>query len=234
MKGRMLPRYAAPRCRIHVQDVDAPRAQGDIEAAVAQLVTAVFVALARQEVDQSPGPAPNVVPRHLDACLFGLVGQVHGDQEALAVRLPTPRQDGPMSRPVGPPAPVAQAPFAISKGALAGCFEQPAVEGREVGIDRLRRSAAEEDRHAHLAPFQLALVEQARAGDREGHHRGGPVLGGSEGRGGPRLVVVLDEPNQPLLKGDIGQQVQLDTLGSAGGEPVVEPFVVAVVEAQLL
>ncbi len=58
--------------------------------------------------------------------------------------------------------------------------------------------------------------------------------GGAEHRGGPRLVVVLDEPHQPFLVGGVGEQVQSYLLGVLVHQPVVEALVVAEVEALLL
>ena len=46
--------------------------------------------------------------------------------------------------------------------------------------------------------------------------------------------MVLDEAHEPLLVADVGRQVPVDRLGALVHEPVVEPLVVAVVEALLL
>ena len=49
-----------------------------------------------------------------------------------------------------------------------------------------------------------------------------------------RLVVVLDEAQQPLLVAAVGLQVAAHGLGGLVDEPVVEALVVAEVEALLL
>ena len=46
--------------------------------------------------------------------------------------------------------------------------------------------------------------------------------------------MVLDEADQPLLVAEVGAQVPVHRLGAVVHEPVVEPLVVAVVEALLL
>ncbi len=48
------------------------------------------------------------------------------------------------------------------------------------------------------------------------------------------VVVVLDEPHQPFLVVEVRRQVIPDLIGGAVLEAVVEPLVVAVVEALLL
>ena len=60
------------------------------------------------------------------------------------------------------------------------------------------------------------------------------ALLGRERRRRARLVVVLDEADEPLLVAEVGRQVPVHRLGAVVHEPVVEPLVVAVVEALLL
>ena len=57
---------------------------------------------------------------------------------------------------------------------------------------------------------------------------------GANVAGGPRLVVVLQEPHQALLVCRVGVQVGAHRADVALLQAVVQPFVVAVVEAQLL
>ena len=57
---------------------------------------------------------------------------------------------------------------------------------------------------------------------------------GAERGGGARLVVVLDEAQQPLLVGRVAGQVAAHGVGALVDQPVVEALVVAVVEALLL
>ncbi|MGE6738546.1 hypothetical protein, partial [Streptomyces sp. NPDC059900] len=84
------------------------------------------------------------------------------------------------------------------------------------------------------APGELALVPQGRAGQR-GNKRGRrPFLGRRQGARGPRLVVVLQEPDQAALVLLVGLQVPAHRLGALVQDPVVEPLVVAEVEPLLL
>ena len=80
---------------------------------------------------------------------------------------------------------------------------------------------------------ELAVVEESPARQRR-HYDGDRPFPRRERRCGPRLVVVLDEAQQPRLVGPVGPQVPPYRRGVLVDEPVVEPLVVAVVETLLL
>src|SRR5687767_11391848 len=77
-------------------------------------------------------------------------------------------------------------------------------------------------------------MDQSRAWQRHDHRRGGLFFATRKDRGGAWFVMILDEPNQSILVRRIGQQMSSHTFGTFVQQPVVEPFVVAEVKAQLL
>ena len=83
-------------------------------------------------------------------------------------------------------------------------------------------------------PVELAFVHEPCSGLGQRGHRRGPCLRTWERRGRARLVVVLDEAEQPVLVGRVPRQVPVHRGGVLVGEPVVEALVVAVVESLLL
>ena len=112
--------------------------------------------------------------------------------------------------------------------------QQTAVERPQVLVGRLVGPAAEEDRQAHLATLELTLVDEPRAGLRERRHGGDAgAVGRKRGRRA-RLVVVLEKPHEAPLVAGVGGQVAADLVGALAREAVVEPLVVAGVEALLL
>ncbi len=86
----------------------------------------------------------------------------------------------------------------------------------------------------NLAPFDLAFVEEAQPARQQRHDRRRLVHGRREGRGGPWLVVVLEEAHRAILKARVGHQVLAHRRGALGHQAIVEALVVGLVEAGLL
>ena len=86
----------------------------------------------------------------------------------------------------------------------------------------------------HGPTLELALVDEPRPGLAQRGHGGGPRPLAREGRRRTRLVVVLDEANEPLLVGELRREVPDHLPCLVGRKTVIEPLVVAVVEALLL
>ena len=85
-----------------------------------------------------------------------------------------------------------------------------------------------------VRPSNCPCWKNRRPGDEEGDDGGGLVDAGREGRGGPRLVVVLQEAGQLVLVVQPRAEVLAHRPGVPVAEPVVEPLVVGVVEPLLL
>src|SRR4051794_32281314 len=79
--------------------------------------------------------------------------------------------------------------------------------------------------------LELPLVPQGGAGEgRDGHRRGPFGVAGEQTRDA-RLVVVLQEADEPRLVGELGAQVTADAGHVPADDPVIEPLVVTEVEA---
>jgi len=163
----------------------------------------------------------------------GRVAEVDDDQPA-RVAVPTPGDEvlgAVVARPTGP---LAQPPLAAAEGAIRKRAQQGLVEGFERGIAGFGWEAGEEHREMDLPALELTFVHQAGAGLRErGDGRGAFPRRFEHGRS-PWLVVVLDEAHQVGLVRVAGQEVQPHLLGALVDEPVVQPLIVAEVEALLL
>src|SRR5687767_1522759 len=97
-----------------------------------------------------------------------------------------------------------------------------------------RRPSPEQHGHVDAPALELALVPQRRAlhgCDGDGRRA---TLRRRELTRRPRLVVILGEADQVLLIVAVGTEVAADLFRIGMDEPVVEPLVVAVVEAELL
>ena len=125
-------------------------------------------------------------------------------------------------------------PLAVAEDTVAERRQQLLVELVQVEIGLLVGPAREEHRQLDGAALELALVDEPRAGLAQRGHGGGARLLARERRGRARLVVVLDEADESLLVPEVGVQVPVHGVGAVVHEAVVEPLVVAVVEALLL
>ena len=220
--------------RCQREEVPCPGAERDVEP-VAEVVAASLVALAGGRVvepaSRGRGGRPSPARR--------------GRTPAASPRLTTTRRrEAPrqpqatsarhVSLPSQPPE-RARLPFAVAEDRIGERSEQPLVEGPELGIGRLVGPAGEEDRHVNRPPVELAFVDDARAGLGQRRDRCSARLAPREGRRRPRLVVVLDEADEPLdWYARVRDQMATNPVGVAVREAVVEALVVAVVEALLL
>jgi hypothetical protein len=104
------------------------------------------------------------------------------------------------------------------------------VEGLEVRVDRLVRTAAEEDRKSDLPSLELPFVEESGAGNGSDGYGRGTLPGGRKDRRGTGLIVIFDEADQFLLVGEVRAQMEPHALGAVVFETVVQALVVTVVE----
>ena len=98
-----------------------------------------------------------------------------------------------------PAAALAELPLAGSEDRVAQRREQSLVESAQVGVGLLVGASGEEDGQSDTASFQLAFVDEPRAGLRQRRYRGDAALLGGKVAGRARLVVVLEEADEPAL-----------------------------------
>ena len=134
----------------------------------------------------------------------------------------------------GQPLRIAEPPPAVSEDLSCRLREETLVKRLQILIRRLLRAATEEDRKPYPSALELPFVEELGAGEGEQGHRGGTSLLCRKGRRCAGLVVILQETDEPVLVGHVGQQVQPHALGVAVLHPIVELLVVTVVESLLL
>ena len=163
-----------------------------------------------------------------------LVAEVDDHELAREGAPPTPADELPPRLVAVPPSPLGARPRALAEDVVSQEREQQLVERPQVVVDRLVGPAAEKDGQVHLPALELALVDEPRAGLAQCRDRGRARLRRGEGRRRPRLVVVLDEADEPPLVFEVGAEVPVHAVGALVHEAVVEPLVVAVVEALLL
>src|SRR5215813_14598847 len=148
---------------------------------------------------------------------------VDDDQQSPAVAaFPRPGEEGVVG-PVAIPGlrRVDEAPCAFAEDGAAQDFQEPLIERTQPFVRRLPGPAYEVWGDAFPAALELALVEKAEAGRQECDDRGRLVHAGREGGGGPRLVVVLEEPSEPAL--EIEARHEVPPYGGRGlvAQPIV-------------
>src|SRR5262249_36597421 len=91
-----------------------------------------------------------------------------------------------------------------------------------------------EDGESYLASFKLPFMKESCSRQSGHRYRGGTFFGGNECRCRPRLVVVLNETNQPLLVCRIRTEMKPDAFCVVIHQAVIQPLVVTEVEPLLL
>src|SRR5947209_14195467 len=98
----------------------------------------------------------------------------------------------------------------------------------------LLRPAREEHGDVRMESLELSVVVEARALKRRHHYRRRPFLLRAKGVRGPRLVMVLDEPNEPILVILRGAQMAVYRLRGLADQTIVEALVVAEIKSLML
>src|SRR5262249_13932353 len=129
---------------------------------------------------------------------------------------------------------VEQPPLTVPNRPSPKHCEELIVEPLEYIVDRLIRRTHQMRRDALPSPLKLSLMEEAQASRQERDDSRGLVHAGGKYRGGPRLVVVLQEPGHLVLVVEVGAQMVVHRLGMALTEAIVQPFIVGVIESLLL
>ena len=204
----------------------------------AQLVAVALEALAAEQVRQRPvRPARSAHGSRTRAC-GRRVGEV--DDDEVACRRPSPGPGDELRRTrrlSGQPRALAQPPVAVAQPGSATAAQQPRVE-RRAGRRRAARpgAAAEEHRDADPPALDWPSCSSGAPGSVRRDDRGRARAGRRrERRRRARLVVVLDEAHR-AAPGSRGRRARWPRTGAGVlvHEPVVEPLVVAEVEALLL
>ncbi len=123
--------------------------------------------------------------------------------------------------------------MAVADDVRGDGVEQAVIERLEVGVGDFRRAPAQMDRQPLFPALELPVMEEPQTGCEKSDDRRSLMHPGRENGGGPRFVVVFEEPRQPPLIIEIGDQMIADRAGVLLAQPVVEPLVVGVVEALL-
>ena len=135
---------------------------------------------------------------------------------------------------VGPAAALAQLPFPVAQIGVGDRAEQLLVERAQLEIRRLLRATGEKHGDVGVQSLELARVVHASPLERRHDDRDRPLLLRRERIGRARFVVVLDEAEEPLLVVGGRLQMAAHRVRGAADEAIVEPLVVAEVEALLL
>src|SRR5208337_3167884 len=169
----------------------------------------------------------------MDHRLSGALAQIHDNQISFYVPAPSPSNDVLTTLIVRPAGALAQAPLTISKNRTVNGRKQSSIKLLQVRIDRFCRSPAQEDRQLHFAALELSLVKESRARQGRCRYCNGALLGWRKGRSRTRFIVVLDEAQEFVLICRIGAKMQADAFRILMLQPVIQPFVIAEVEAFL-
>ena len=183
-----------------------PRAERDVQP-VAEVVAAALVGRAVGRVVEPPGPSPQVVPRQRDVPGRGDVAEVD-DHEPPARRRASPRRRGsarcrcPTSR-CALRAASHRCGRGGRRGRRAAGRRRPCRSPSTGSSGRRARKTGSWTRRpsswpswTSRAPVWLSVATAAAR-----------AFGAGEGRGRARLVVVLDEADEPPLVVDVGREV---------------------------
>ena len=139
--------------------------------------------------------------------------QVDDNQEMLAAAGPAPRHEVSEAFIVRPAGEFTKVPCAIPKPRISDGIQQSPVEIAKIKVRRFLRLAPELDRQPHLATLELSVVKQFCPWKRGNHHRRSPGLLRIKDCGGSRLVVILDEADEPVLNLRVSRKVKPDRFG---------------------
>src|SRR5215468_2718000 len=205
-----------------------------IQPLLVQLEAVANVDLAGQAIAQVPCGFLQIVPRQMNPPLRRRAAQIDDDDRAVLTVFPAPGHQIPEARVVVPPGTLAQSPFAVVKERIIYRVQERFVEAMLCLVRMFVGTPAQKDRGPDPAPFELSFVEESGSRNSCRGERRGLFLCAWEGGRGTRFVMILDEADQLRLISGFGTEVKTHALRIAMFQAVIEPLVVAVVEAQLL
>src|SRR5262245_43551500 len=170
----------------------------------------------------------------MNAALRRRSAQIDGDDRPVLTLFPTPGHQIAEARVVVPPGARAQRPIAVVKQRVIDRFEKRFVEAVPFLVGMFVGTPAQEDRGPDQAPFELSFVEEPGSRNRCRRERRSLFLCAWKGGRGTRFIMILDEADQLRLVTGLGAEMKTHALRVAMFQAVVQPLVVAVVEAQLL
>ncbi len=176
--------FRRPACRRHHpldgprgQNVESPGGKVHVQARIVHLIPAVFIPLSGKEVGHLPSAAGQVLPGQPDHPLGSRVREVHDDQTVLLGAVPGPGHQVQETGVVRPARAPAELPVRLPQSLQEIGIQKRLVERLEVRVDRLLRTAAEEDRKLDLPSLKLPFVEESRAGKGSDGYGRGTLLG---------------------------------------------------------
>jgi hypothetical protein len=217
-----------------LQDGVSPGVQSYIQSRRRYLIPFAVVAGIGKRIDKTPGPALCFLPWQLHPALSSIVAEINHNETSIIVFHPAPGQQVLKACIVGPAATLTQPPCTIAKYRSVDSCEELVVERMQCFVNGLCGASGQKDRYPYLTAFKLAFMEESCP--RQSGYRDccGPMFRRGKGRCGPRLIVVLEEAEQPLLVGKVGTEMKSNTLCIVMFHAIIEPFVVAEVEPLLL
>ena len=147
---------------------------------------------------------------------------------------PIPGYQVQVAAVVGPTRTIAQLPFTRAQSRFLDRRQQLVVERLKVRVNRFVRAARQENRWPDPPSFELAFVQELRPRQRHDRQGGHTFFFRRERCRGARLVMILDETHQLVLVIELSSKVLSNAFRIVVFEPVVEPLVVTIVEAELL
>src|SRR4030095_12521062 len=183
---------------VHLEHVVAPWRECEIQPLRDEVIPVPVEGGRAHQILEPHGATGLVGERETDVALALVPCIVDGGQSPLALAsLPAPCDEA-VRRPVAIPCPhaVEQAPLAVSNGRLSEYREEAVVEPLPCLIEGLYRRPHQVRRDALHPPLELPLMEESQDRGQERDDGGGLVRPGREGRGGPGLVVVLEESGE--------------------------------------
>src|SRR5687768_2078112 len=105
---------------------------------------------------------PNLRPGYPDPCLSRAAAEVQHDEISVTGFDPGPGNQIPAGLVIGPALRTTQGPLTRAKHINVDGVQQLPIKRAQVGIDRLLRVSAKENRQPNLVSVKLAVVEQFR------------------------------------------------------------------------
>src|SRR5512143_1992542 len=122
-------------------------------------------------------------------------------------------------RPAGS---LTELPLTIPHPLQGSGFQKRTVESHEVRVDRLDRTASEEDRKPDLPSLELSFMKEFCPRNRGNGHGGGALPLGRKDRTGTGFVVVFDETDQLPLVAEVGAKMEPHVLRGIAFQTVVQ------------
>src|SRR5262245_5367378 len=216
------------------QHMHTPRTEINVQAGVTDVSATAFIHGPADVIRHAPRAVVQRRGWKPDVSLGRDVRKIDNDEMAHLLTDQAPGRLVDVAVVIGPSGPLTQMPLPVFEVVAANGSKQLGVEFLKAPVAWLLRTSPQEHRHPCAPPLELSIMEQDRALQSRHRHRRSPSLGGSECRRGARLVVVFDEADESLLIAGFSTEMQPDGFGVLMLQAIVEPLVIAEIEALLL